>query len=262
MATEIGTTLREARTKHRIELTEAEASTKIRIRFLRAMENEEWDVLPGGSYTRGFIRTYALYLGLDGEQLADEYRKQHEGTSPESLPRSEPAVTPRASKGQLPPSRRVPRLSRGAWATLVSAGLIAILVGVALAGGGGEDSDGDPAAPSAGSVSDGTRSPSPPAPKAEAGQVTLNLTASAEVWVCLLDADEEALIQGEILAAGAEEGPFRSPAFAMSFGNGEVELLLNGEPAGVAETPSPVGYRVEAGGQLEPLGETERPTCT
>jgi hypothetical protein len=77
----------------------------------------------------------------------------------------------------------------------------------------------------------------------------------------LLNADEEPLIEGEILTAGAEEGPFRSPSFTMSFGNGEIELLLDGEPVPVEETPSPVGYRIQAGGDLEPLAEEARPTC-
>jgi hypothetical protein len=270
MATEIGRTLRETRTKRRIELTEAEASTKIRIRFLRAMENEEWDVLPGGSYTRGFIRTYARYLGLDGEQLADEYRRQQEGRPVERAPRAQPAVNPRASRGQLPSRRRLPSLSRGAWATLVSVGLIAILVGVALAGGGGGDSTSAPPGKSgkqaAGGettqASGGAKTTGETTAKTPTGAVELSLAAKAEVWVCLLDAAGEPLVAGEILEAGAQEGPFTSRSFTMSFGNGEVDLRLDGEPAPVEETPSPIGYKVEAGGGLEPLAEAERPTCT
>lgn len=269
MATEIGRTLRETRTKRRIELTEAEASTKIRIRFLRAMENEEWDVLPGNSYTRGFIRTYARYLGLDGEQLADEFRRQHEGRPEERAPRSQPAVNPRASRGQFTSRRRLPGLSRGAWATLVSVGLIAILVGVALAGGGGGDSTstspgtsgnraggGESTRPNGGAKSTEETTATTPA-----GAIELSLAANAEVWVCLLDATGEPLVAGEILEAGAQEGPFTSRSFTMSFGNGEVDLTLDGEPAPVEETPSPIGYAVETGGGLEPLAEAERPTC-
>lgn len=261
MATEIGKTLREARTRRRIELSEAEASTKIRVRFLRAMENEEWDVLPGDSYARGFIRTYAAYLGLDGERLADDFRKQHGGGREERMVRADPSIPPRPSTGQLGPSHRLPRLSRGAWAVLVSVGLVAILVGVALAGGGG-DSTPEQA---------GTTSPTPPPSDAATGaageqpvapgRVTLSLTARAEVWVCLLGADGEPLVGGEILSAGAEEGPFESNAFTMSLGNGDVELLLDGKPVPVVETPSPVGYEVRAGGELQPVAEEARPTC-
>ena len=72
----IGAILREARNRRKVELSEVEAATRIRLRYLRAIEDEEWDVLPGGVYTRGFIRTYASFLGLDGERLVEDYRAQ------------------------------------------------------------------------------------------------------------------------------------------------------------------------------------------
>ena len=75
METEIGPTLREARIRRKIDLTEIEDRTKIRVRYLRALETEEWDLLPGATYTRSFIRTYANFLGLDGERLADDFRR-------------------------------------------------------------------------------------------------------------------------------------------------------------------------------------------
>ena len=93
--TGIGATLRKARNRRKVGLSEVETATKIRLRYLRAMENEEWDVLPGGAYTRGFIRTYASFLGLDGERLADEYRRGAEdGTPEERAQRAEPVVSP------------------------------------------------------------------------------------------------------------------------------------------------------------------------
>src|SRR3954451_3398867 len=74
----VGTILREARNRRKVELSEVEAATRIRFRYLRAIEDEEWDVLPGGVYTRGFIRTYASFLGLDGDRLANDYRESVE----------------------------------------------------------------------------------------------------------------------------------------------------------------------------------------
>ncbi|MGZ8665529.1 MAG: helix-turn-helix domain-containing protein, partial [Solirubrobacterales bacterium] len=91
----IGATLRDTRTRRKIDLAEVESATKIRVRYLRALENEEWDVLPGGAYTRSFIRTYATFLGLDGERLADTYRREFEQTPAERLPRHEPVPAPR-----------------------------------------------------------------------------------------------------------------------------------------------------------------------
>jgi cytoskeletal protein RodZ len=70
---EIGNTLREARNRRRIDLTIAEQDTKIRSKYLDALEQEAFDVLPGAVYTRGFLRTYARYLGLDPQPYIDEY---------------------------------------------------------------------------------------------------------------------------------------------------------------------------------------------
>src|SRR5437868_6508447 len=78
---EIGTTLREARMRARIDITEVEARTKIRARYLRAIENEEWDLLPGPVYVKSFLRTYSEFLGLDSRMLVDEYKRRYEGPS-------------------------------------------------------------------------------------------------------------------------------------------------------------------------------------
>jgi hypothetical protein len=90
----------------------------------------------------------------------------------------------------------------------------------------------------------------------------VRLSATAEVWVCLLDARGVRLVDGQILEAGAEEGPFRSGGFTVSFGNGEVSMLVDGREAEIQATSSPVGYSIDSGGQLTELDEAERPTCT
>jgi hypothetical protein len=64
---EIGNSLREARVRQQLELAEVELATKIRARYLRALEEESFDVLPAQTYVKGFLRTYADYLGLDGQ---------------------------------------------------------------------------------------------------------------------------------------------------------------------------------------------------
>ena len=73
---EIGATLRQAREKKRIGLDQVEADTKIRARYLRALEDEDFDLVPGPTYVRGFLRTYAHYLGLDGQLFVDEYNSR------------------------------------------------------------------------------------------------------------------------------------------------------------------------------------------
>src|SRR6059058_2197067 len=81
----IGATLREARMRQRIDISEIEARTKIRAKYLRALENEEWDLLPGPTFVKSFLRTYAEALGLDARLLLEEYKLHHERLSEHEL---------------------------------------------------------------------------------------------------------------------------------------------------------------------------------
>ncbi len=86
MPQQIGDTLREARMRQKIDITEIEAKTKIRAKYLRAMENEEFDLLPGSTFAKSFLRTYADALGLDSHRLVEEYRAQYEPRDEGDLP--------------------------------------------------------------------------------------------------------------------------------------------------------------------------------
>jgi len=230
-----------------------EAATRIRVRYLRAIEAEDWDVLPGDVYVRSFIRTYASYLGLDGDRLADDYRR---GVSAgERAPR---AVESAAVRRPRPP--RSPLRGR-ALAVTVVLGLIGLVVGVGLFTG--EDD------PSVVTIEDSrtgaatgkaTPPPASSAPSPRPG-IALELAATAEVWVCVLDGQGEPVVDGQILSEGAEEGPFRSGSFTVSFGNGEVSMRIDGKEAEIPQTSSPVGYAIGEDGGLEPLDDGERPTC-
>src|SRR5829696_8183868 len=80
---EIGEILRETRMRRRIDMTEVEAATKIRAKYLRALENEEWDLLPGPTFVKTFLRTYAEYL--DPRLLVEEYRQRFERPTTQDL---------------------------------------------------------------------------------------------------------------------------------------------------------------------------------
>jgi cytoskeleton protein RodZ len=71
---EIGSSLRAARMRQNLELSEVERDTRIRAKYLGALEDERFEVLPGPAYTKGFLRTYAGYLGLDAQRFVDEYK--------------------------------------------------------------------------------------------------------------------------------------------------------------------------------------------
>src|SRR6202000_1075160 len=66
------------RSRRLIAMPEVEAATKIRAKYLRALENEEWGLLPGPTFVKSFLRTYAQALGLDGKALVEQYRLQEE----------------------------------------------------------------------------------------------------------------------------------------------------------------------------------------
>jgi cytoskeleton protein RodZ len=254
----IGAILHDARTRRKIELSEVEAATRIRLRFLRAIENEEWDVLPGGVYTRGFIRTYAAFLGLDGDRLAADYRESVEGG--QRGPQDQAGVPASSAKRSRPLRDRVALPPMG-WIAVAAVLAIAAVVIVAIPAGEGGDNAAPqrPAkvTPGAGGKKKASVRPAPLAPG-----VSVRLAAGAEVWVCVLDAGGRPLVDGQILEAGAEEGPFRSGSFTVSFGNGEVSMLIDGKEAEIPATSSPIGYAIDRSGELTQLSEAERPTCT
>lgn len=246
----IGATLREARNRRKIDLSEVEAAIKIRARYLQAIENEEWDALPGGAYTRGFIRTYASYLGLDGDRLADDYRRSHAPSPGERVPRRVEPVPASARRGG-------PRVSGRVLIAAVCVGLVAIVVAIGLLGGDGGSSSTSSSAQGGGR---GKKRAQQPSTAAKPG-VAMRLAATAEVWVCLLDGKERPLVNGQILEEGAEAGPFRSGSFEVALGNGSVALFVDGKRADVPASSSPVGYRIGSGGKLIALEEGERPSC-
>jgi cytoskeletal protein RodZ len=73
---EIGNSLREARSRRGVDFAQAEMGTKIRGKYLRALEDEQFELLPAQTYVKGFLRTYAEYLGLDGQLYVDEYNSR------------------------------------------------------------------------------------------------------------------------------------------------------------------------------------------
>jgi cytoskeleton protein RodZ len=98
---EIGSSLREARRRRGVALSEAEAATKIRTRYLEALETERFELLPEGPYLRSFLREYAEYLGLDGDIFVNEYMFRFP-PPPAPEPESTPSRNLVAVLGDLP----------------------------------------------------------------------------------------------------------------------------------------------------------------
>jgi cytoskeleton protein RodZ len=103
--TVIGETLRRERTRRSLDLDQISRQTKISVKLLEAIENEEFEKLPGGVFTKSFVKQYARALGLDEEEIAHELDRQlqpaPEGPNPESHEISEPAIrVPRVTEWQ------------------------------------------------------------------------------------------------------------------------------------------------------------------
>ena len=76
---EIGSSLREARVRQHLEFEELETRTKVRAKYLRFLEEERFEQLPGHAYTKGFLQVYADALGLDGRLYVEEYNLRYVG---------------------------------------------------------------------------------------------------------------------------------------------------------------------------------------
>jgi hypothetical protein len=120
---DIGSSLREARTRQGLDFPELEELTKIRPKYLRALEDENFDILPAPTYVRGFLRTYASALGLDGQPFVDEYNSRFAVGEEEAAPL-------RARRAPQARSSRTTRESR--MAVLAIAG-IAIVMALVIA---------------------------------------------------------------------------------------------------------------------------------
>jgi len=246
---EIGPTLREARMRARIDITEVEAATKIRAKYLRALENEEWDLLPGPTFVSAFLRTYAEYLGLDARALVEEY-KDRQGR-PEELdlpPIGAPAGQRRQrerSLGQIASPRVV--------LVVVILALIAALYVLGSTGGGGDETPRTPAAT-------GTTRTTKAAPKAKSRPVSRTTSVRIEptgtVYVCLVDDRGRKPLNGVTLSAGADTRTFRAPGFRLTVGNAQLRLLVNGQAVSVPPSSSAINFALSpAGARRLPDGQ-------
>jgi hypothetical protein len=75
-----------------LDYSQVELATKIRAKYLRALEEEQFEVLPTGTYIKGFMRSYADFLGLDGELYVDEYNSRYVAESFDDMPQRRPRI--------------------------------------------------------------------------------------------------------------------------------------------------------------------------
>ena len=264
----IGEMLKSARTRQGLDIRTVEEQTKIRIKYLRALEAEEWEVLPNPAYATGFLRTYAQFLGLDGEALVDEYRRQAE--SGYGLPLSP------VGERVLERGRRLGDRGGGGWppwglplaiAALIVVGVLLVL---GLTGGDDEGDGGGRREAKAQERREERRREQRQRERqreqetAQNERVTLRLEVSSNLTVCLLGDAERPLVDGQVVFAGSDEGPYEAERFELRFPSGydreQFRLFLNGEPRRLPETSGPAAFVITPPNRVRP-GPEPGPEC-
>jgi len=260
---DIGATLREARMHARIDISEIESETKIRAKYLRALENEEWDLLPGPTYVKSFLRTYADALGLDGKLLIEEYKLRHERLSDVEL---QPIAPPGQRERKRPPRAS---FGRGWLVAAVIVGLVAALYFLGLKTGGDDDGG------STGSTTPRTSSTQTQSSSSESGAAAatptkkkkskpkvakLTVVATGQVYVCLKAAGQRTPIDGIVLTGGARQGPYKSSRFRIQLGTSEARLVVDGKSHPVPSVSNGIGYEITPT-KVRRLARTKWPSC-
>jgi Helix-turn-helix domain len=261
MAPVIGQTLREARTERGVDLSEVERVTKIRVKFLEAMEEDRWEALPAPAYARGFLEIYARYLGLDREALLEEYGRTVERDRHQPIPES---VIKRSTLRQTRPNRRISSINLAPVAKVLGGLIGLVVIGLVIVGSiGGSDNGGDgkrQKGKDGGAKAAGPSAPTRSTTSTTSGQVSVELRSTATVWVCLVDDGGNPVVNGETLSANEARGPFSAGGFDVTFGNGSVEMTVDGQPAQVPALAEPIGYRITPSA-VRKLDPSSQPTC-
>ena len=253
---EIGETLRDARMRAKIDVSEVEATTKIRAKYLRALENEEWGLLPGPTFVRSFLRTYADYLGLDSRLLVEEYRLRHEHPSELDLAPISPNLgTERRRVARISP----PRPSRGWVIGLSVLAIIVLLIVIGSLGGGQSEQAKVATQPSKRHAK--SRAGQRPAPASRPTTARVKLLPTDAVYVCLVDSSGKRLIDGQVLDPTAATSTFKAKRFSVMFGHGPQRMRVNGKTVSVPSSSDPIGYEITPTSRHE-LSQARLPTCS
>ena len=242
---DIGEALREARTRRRLDMSQVESATKIRAKYLRALENEEWDALPGPTYVKTFLRTYAEYLGIDARSLVEEYKLRYE----------RPVAGDLTPFGMRPGLRQRRRRRIGPW--------LAVLAVLLAAGGGlwllGRDQTGR----SPTTQSDGRPTPaaSPDSTPAGGGSVALRIIATRDTRVCVIDARGRELLSRRRLAARRSTATLRSARFRIGFDGGSARLRVDGRRYPVDARRRAAGFDIRPRSAPRRLSGRRIPDC-
>ena len=235
----IGDTLREARMRQKIDITEIESKTKIRAKYLRAMENEEFDLLPGSTFAKSFLRTYADALGLDSHRLVEEYRSQYEPLAESDLPplSSQPGARnrQRGRYDRRSPSRRGIVIAAVA---VVVIGVLVLIGQLSSGGSGGNGGNTNAAQATTTTKKKTTAAGAAPSKPAAPRRVVLKLTPAVATYVCV-DRGQGTPVAFEGTISTSRT--WRGRHLRVNLGKTSVVITANGRHVPLTVGPNPVG---------------------
>lgn len=254
-----GAWLRQQREMREITLREISDATKISLRYLEALEEERFDLLPATLFARGFLRQYARYVGLDPDEAVNRLLVAQKAQQPE-----EEEVTDDAERGPVSWRRSPPG---GNWRNvLLVAGLALVLAALVFAvprlmerqGGGERPEDAPPGVVPGETATDRPEPPPRLAPAAGGAPLTVTLDFREDCWVeASVDGEPriaEMRVQGESLQLQAEE------RIELRLGDaGVVDLEVNGEPYDLNARAGQVRAVTLTAPEAEPQAAPESP---
>ena len=225
--------------RQRLDIADVEMRTKIRAKYLRALENEEFGMLPGPTFVKTFLRTYAEQLGLDPYVLVEEYRASYEGE--DDLDQLQPLGPPSGLRRER---RRGRPVGPGSLALFAIVAVIGVLVAIGLlSDDGGSDEKAARTEPT-----ETQRAAKPKPPPAPPKRVSLRVVPSAPTYICV-----DHGVGTPVVFENTIEGPerFRGKRVRVNLGKRDVRIWMNGKPVEVTPGPDPVGFAFTPRGSQE-----------
>jgi cytoskeletal protein RodZ len=257
----IGETLREARMRQKLDIADVEERTKIRAKYLRALENEEWGLLPGPTFVKTFLRTYAEVVGVDPYLLVEEYRLTEERNDAPELQALAPMPVRDRGRDRGRGARRPPQRPQRRGGLIVAAAAVALVAFLLVLGllGGEDDSGGG------GKRAATTQTTTPPEQRPTAKQrqtqpappgVKLEIVPAEPTYVCVDSGPGTSVSFEDTLAAPRV---FRNRRqLRINLGKRSAEVRLNGKPVAIAESAEPIALDLTRDGSTE-LDAAEAP---
>ena len=266
---EIGATLREARMRARIDVSEIEAQTKIRAKYLRALENEEWDLLPGpdlreelSAHLRAGARTSTRRRW--STNTARTTSTPARSTAPSRLVTAEHEEPARAGAARVHAGPRAATRSRSGVVGL----LIVLLVVAADRQSGGSSTQQDRRRrPRAARLTRAKRTPTvtahTPASASAASASSLSLKPTGPVYVCLIGDGGRKADPRDLTPNPAHTRPstYHAHRFTLTLGNNAVTMYVDGTPRIVPPSSQAIGYSITKRRPPHARRPRQQPTC-